>query len=145
MYQIIILILIIVVTLNLTKKNNSIKYINPIVVKKSKIAGRGVFANRDFKKDEIIEICPTLIENQKKIKGIFKDYYYETHAGKNKVVLPFGLCVFYNHSFNPNVYGYESVKKQKFTNKASRDIKKGEELTVNYGKNYWNSRKIIIK
>ena len=45
----------------------------------------------------------------------------------------------YNHSDNHNIE-HDQDGKGNMIYKAGRDIKKGEELYVNYGQKYWSSR-----
>ena len=95
-----------------------------IIVKKSKIEGKGVFANRNFKKGEIVIKWDT----SKKINK--KEFNKLSDKEKKYVALIEGKYIvnqsptkFVNHSCNPNT----SVKK--FCDVAIRDIKKGEEIT----------------
>ena len=47
-----------------------------IKFKKSKLDGNGIFAITDIQKDEIIEICPIIILNEKDTKEIDKTHLY---------------------------------------------------------------------
>ena len=126
-------------------KNNSVKsdpYTDKISVKQSLISGggRGVFAEKDFKKGEVIEVCPLLTDYKKNFaNSIIKDYTFKSKFKPDQEVIVFGMCSMYNHSDNFNVAHNQDPENMIF--RASRDIKKGEELYVNYGENYWNSRK----
>ena len=98
-----------------------------------------MFAEKDFKQDEVIEICPLLTdykENFKKSK--IKDYTFKSKFKKGQEVIVFGMCSMYNHSNDFNVHHNQDPENMIY--KAARDIKKGEELYVNYGGDYWNSR-----
>ena len=117
-------------------------YGNGISMKKSLIpnSGRGVFAEKDFKKDEVIEICPLITDTRKNIvKSKIEDYAFKNAFNDNEVVIAFGMCSMYNHSDNFNVVHKQDPENMIYV--AKRDIKKGEELYVNYGKGYWNTRK----
>ena len=121
-------------------KSTVIEY-DKFIVKESLIpnSGRGVFSNKDFKKGEIVEICPLISDKKENInKSIIKDYTFKNKF-KDEEVIVFGLCSLYNHSDNNNIY-HDQDGKGNMVYKAVRDIKKGEELYVNYGSNYWNSR-----
>ena len=125
---------------NNTLKNNS--YTDKISVKQSLIpnGGRGVFAEKDFKKGEVIEVCPLLTDYKKNFANSkIKDYTFRSKFKPDQEVIVFGMCSMYNHSDNFNVGHNQDPENMIFT--AARDIKKGEELYVNYGENYWNSRK----
>ena len=127
------------------KNNNSVKsnpYTEKISVRQSLIpnSGRGVFAEKDFKKGEVIEVCPLLTDYKKNFyNSKIKDYTFKSKFKPDQEVIVFGMCSMYNHSDNFNVAHNQDPENMIFT--AARDIKKGEELYVNYGTNYWNSRK----
>jgi SET domain-containing protein len=115
---------------------------NKIYIARSRIvkAGRGVFAARAIKKDEIIETCPVILVPKNDVSNlknsILVEYYF--YFGKNDrllaVALGFGSV--YNHSYKPNAT-YKKVWGDKtIVFIAMRTIKKGEEITVNY--NYGN-------
>ena len=125
---------------NNSLKNNS--YIDKISIKQSLIpnSGRGVFAEKDFKQGEVIEVCPLITDYKKNFeKSKIKDYTFKSKFIPDQEVIVFGMCSMYNHSDNFNVGHNQDPENMIY--KASRDIKKGEELYVNYGTNYWNSRK----
>ena len=112
---------------------------NNIIKKSEMIDGRGVFSTRALKKGKIIEKCPIIEDTWDNISNtVFKDYVFN-HG--NNVVLPIGNCIMVNHSYNPNVSVTHSG--DYYVIIPLRNIKKGEELTVNYGKHWWNERKNI--
>ena len=120
--------------------NNS--YIDKISIKQSLISGggRGVFAEKDFKKGEVIEVCPLITDYKKNFENSkIKDYTFKSKFKPDQEVIVFGMCSMYNHSDNFNVAHNQDPENMIYT--AIRDIKKGEELYVNYGGDYWNSRK----
>jgi hypothetical protein len=110
----------------------NIDYVLPQVeIKKSeKIGSRGVFATKDYKKDDIIEICPTITEETSKFDGILKDYIFK-YDDKHSLVA-FGFCSMYNHSDNYNAL-WTVLSKEQMKIYASKDIKKGEEILISYG------------
>ena len=118
--------------------NNS----DDIYIKKSKIGGkleRGVFANKVFKKDEIIEKAPYIEDKTSNFLGLIRDYIF-SKTDTNSVVA-FGFASLYNHSNTPNAVW-------KITNDyveiiASKQIEKDSEILISYGENYWKTRKDI--
>lgn len=135
----IFMIICIFVYLHMYKDNVIIQ--DKLIVKQSLIegGGRGVFANKDFKKDEIVEICPLISDKKDNInKSIIRDYTFKNKF-KDEEVIVFGLCSIYNHLDNNNIH-HDQDNKGNMIYRALRDIKKGEELYVNYGENYWMSR-----
>jgi len=111
-----------------------------IYIAKSHIlkAGRGVFAAQDIKKGEIIESCPVFVLPRKDYKTLkttaLRDYYFMW--GKTTCAICFGYGSMYNHSYKANATYKKHTKEQVINFIAIKDIKKGEEITVNY--NYGN-------
>ena len=138
------IIIVIIFLFYFFRNNNSVKnnpYTEKISVKQSLIpnSGRGVFAEKDFKK-KVIEVCPLLTDYKKNfVNSKIKDYTFKSKFKPDQEVIVFGMCSMYNHSDNFNVAHNQDPENMIYT--AARDIKKGEELYVNYGTNYWNSRK----
>ena len=113
-----------------------------LVVKQSNIkgAGRGVFAEKNYKKGDVIEKCPYVHDNIDNINGKLVNYYMDgTTLNKNHVIVPFGLCPIYNHDKNSNTH-YEFCEMDSLRVVADRDISPGDELTFNYGENWWKNR-----
>lgn len=109
-----------------------------IEVRKSKIHSKGVFANYDIKKGELVEKAPYIVI---KDKNAVKDYVY-FYTKNNTICLVFGYGSIYNHSNNHNVDFYVDPNNHYFEYYANKDIKKGDELLVTYGSDYWTSRRI---
>ena len=122
----------------------NINYVVPHVeIKMSKeIGSRGVFANKDYKKDDVIEICPTITEETSKFQGILKDYIFKYDDKYSS--LAFGFCSMYNHSDNYNAL-WNVLSKDQIKFYASKDIKKGEEIFTSYGDAYWKTRNELKK
>ena len=138
---IIILLLVLIYFFMNNNSINNISYTDKISIKNSLISGggRGVFAEKDFKKGEVIEVCPLITDYKKNFENSkIKDYTFKSKFKKDQEVIVFGMCSMYNHSNDFNVHHNQDPENMIYT--ASRDIKKGEELYVNYGGDYWNSR-----
>ncbi len=100
--------------------------VNDVIIGKGNLAGKGVYANRNFKKDEVVvkynlkalteEEFENLPENEKKF----------THTHWGVIDLYSEPERYVNHSQDPNTY-------QDLTNQcdvALRDIQKGEMITT---------------
>ena len=97
-----------------------------IVIKKSKISGKGVFAKRDFKKGEIIlRWNPKILTKLEADKLTTKQKHY-LYQEKNKYFLMQPPEKYVNHSCDAN-----TVAKNK-SDIATRNIRKGEEVTSSY-------------
>ncbi len=122
-------------------KPTAMKTIYPskkIYLAKSKIknAGRGVFASQDIDKDEIIEICPMIEIPVDDVfvlqESILATYYFSFDDDRNLLAIVLGFGSVYNHSYEPNAT-YRKISKDKTLEfKAIKDIKKDEEIIVNY-------------
>ena len=105
-----------------------------VVIRDSKIHGKGVFANRDFKKGEaVLEWNPTRLKKEevsnypKKYVIILDDEYVLMRPPERYV----------NHSCEPNA----KTDLANRCDRARRDIKKGEEITVGYGEDGFSENK----
>lgn len=119
-------------------------FLSNILVKKSKaIHGYGVFANQHFKKGDIIEECYLLVSKRGGDKAL-EDYYFQVGRSANGIPLGFGMI--YNHAEEPNADYTLHPKRSLMVFKASRPIKKGEEIFISYGDEGWfNDRRMKLK
>lgn len=106
-----------------------------IYIDKSNIpnCGKGVFAKKGFKKDEIIEIAPILVLEftdfiDTKWNLLFEYYFWMD----DYVALALGYGSLYNHSMDSNCACWLSKKKEIIVFTATRDILKDEEILFNY-------------
>src|SRR3989344_4684432 len=99
-----------------------------LYVAKSKISGKGIFTKKSFKKGETVFI----------LKGELKKWIVTNKTtaqagqnwvgtGKNLWIDPAGIFQYLNHSCNPNM-----GIKGKVVFVAIKDIKEGEEITIDY-------------
>jgi len=104
---------------------------------KSSIAGIGLFADQDILKGEVVwkmnslsilKITPNEYNNLSQIEKDFiqeKDYFWVDEHGN--YMIPIDDSRFINHSCNPNIIDLDDN-----TCVASKDIKREEELTIDY-------------
>jgi len=93
--------------------------------------GRGVFANKNYKIGDIIEVGPLLVgNNDNMFIGLYKNYVWKDNK---KILLLLGYASICNHSDNNNsdVIFYDTFYKLV----AIKDIIKDEEITDTYCKN----------
>jgi hypothetical protein len=115
-----------------------------IYIGKSNIGGkygRGIFANKDFTIDEIIEKAPYIEDKLEKFNGVSRDYVFNTKEGK--VALAFGYASLYNHNDDPNAIWY--FEDERVVIKTKKPIKKEQEIFISYGNEYWKSRNHMNK
>ena len=101
--------------------------------------GRGVFATRAFAEGEDVETCPTVDVADADATGRLNDYVFTSHEDADVVLLVLGYGMLYNHSANPNVE-YVQGEPDTIVFRALRDVEPGEELTIDYGEEWWETR-----
>ncbi len=107
-------------------------------------AGRGIYAKTDINKDEIIEICPVVIISENEVPHLRKtklvNYYFmwgvNPEKDDHKAAICLGFGSIYNHSYTPSATYLKRIDQDAIEFIAVKDIKKDEEITVNY--NYGN-------
>jgi hypothetical protein len=107
-------------------------FINPkIEIKKSPIAGYGMFAKEEIKKKEIVVRWGGEFLTTEEMKGKNKDDYLIIQIDENLWSVErkgeYEDDYYINHSCDSNCWMTDGI-----TFVAKRDIKKGEEITVDY-------------
>lgn len=104
-------------------------------IKTTKKYGRGLYASRNIKKGEIVEISPVLlITKDEAIKisdTLINVYVFEW--GKFDSALAFGHGSLFNHSRNANMVYMSNFQTKEIVFMSNKSIKKGEQLFINYG------------
>jgi len=106
----------------------------PVVLKKSLIQGKGIFAKEEIKKGSVIVRIGQKEryyskEQYRKFSSRYKktlDKFAYWDKNKNRLVYSLDYTKYFNHSCEPNVLNRGSL------DLAAKDIRKGEELTYNY-------------
>lgn len=105
---------------------------NFLIKKKSSIHGIGIFTEQDIKKNAVFyEVPMELISNEPKAKW--------AHIGKNRWVSDEEVLNYINHSCDSNSKLDISDLPRLI---AKRDIKSGEEITVNYNETEKKGEKV---
>lgn len=114
-----------------TNKNNN-------YISKSSIKGadRGLFAGKNYKKGDIIDINPFI---EIKNNAVVNHYCWGCPWNNSLFLLVLGNINFINESLdkkvNVNIFNFDKINK-KIMCKATKDINKDEELYTNYGIGY---------
>jgi hypothetical protein len=119
--------------------NNS----NSIYLSKSKIGGdfgRGVFANKNFNINEVIEKAPYIEDKTTNFVGLIRNYIF--NKTETNSIVAFGFASLYNHSDSPNAIW--KINGEYIEIISSKPITKDDEILISYGNTYWNSRKDSI-
>lgn len=97
--------------------------------------GRGVFAKKRFMPGDILEVSP-FVEIPAKgarslTKTIINSYWYDLDGKRSALGL--GYTSLYNHADEPNAEFAIHSRRRTITIKVIKPIRKGEEITTNYG------------
>ena len=96
-----------------------------VIIGKGNLAGKGVYANKDFKKGEVVIKYNLKLLAEEEFENLPESEKMFVHDHSGTSMLYSEPERYVNHSENPNTY-------QDLINKcdiALRDIKKGEEIT----------------
>ena len=117
-----------------------------VFVAGTKSMGRGVFTKASIAAGTLIELAPVIVMNaeERKLldKTLLHDYIFEWGEERDQCAMALGLVPVYNHSFQSNCEYEMYFTKQVIVVKAVRNIKKGEELFINYN-GEWNSQESV--
>ncbi|MEY2914304.1 MAG: hypothetical protein RLZZ184_3613 [Cyanobacteriota bacterium] len=90
-----------------------------LVFRETETKGRGIFAQQDFAKGDLIERAAVIVIPKQQVKLITKtvllNYYFGWHGESGAIGL--GFASLFNHSYHIIAYKY---------------IRKGQEITINY-------------
>jgi uncharacterized protein len=98
--------------------------------------GRGVFTSENLKKNTVIEISPVLVFSsaERKIaeQTLLFNYFFEWGKTRKSGGLGLGYISIYNHDYHANCDYDMDFDNQLMKIITVKDIKKGEELFINY-------------
>ncbi|XZF16027.1 SET domain-containing protein [Chitinophagaceae bacterium MMS25-I14] len=118
-----------------------------IYIDETENKGRGVFSLNDLPADTVIEVSPVIVmtnEDRKHLdQTLLHDYIFEwTPEGELKCCMALGYISVYNHSYASNCEYFMDYDRDSITIKTVREIKAGEELTINYNGDWNDERKV---
>ena len=106
-----------------------------VIVKNTKKYGRGLYATRNFKKGEIIEISPVVVIEKSDTHTIeataLNLYVFEWNKHSSALALVHGSL--FNHSNRSNVSYMNSFRTKEIVFITTKKIKKGAQLFIDYG------------
>ena len=98
--------------------------------------GRGVFTSKMIKAKTVVEISPVIVmsndERQWLDKTLLHDYIFVWGKMEDQCCMALGWVPMYNHSYKSNCEYFMDFENDTITIETVRDVKKGEELTINY-------------
>lgn len=112
--------------------------------------GHGVFANKFIPADTTIEECHHLRIGHEDCSGIINDYVYElepehddAQAESEYYSLPLGWGSIFNHADEHNTEYWHDVERDLIVFHTIKDVSAGEQLFINYGKSWWETRELL--
>ena len=108
--------------------------------------GRAVFTSETISEDTIIEISPVIVMTKEERtyldKTLLHDYIFEWGEQQDQCCMALGLIPIYNHSYTSNCEYYMDFEEQMILIKTVTKVDAGEELTINYNRD-WNDDKKV--
>ncbi len=105
--------------------------------------GRGVFARRDLRAGEIVEISPVVVPDAQ----LFVSESYKPEIDKyilwwsdekgRECALGLGYLMLYNHAAEKNCEFLRDYERLEITVRTIKDVKAGEELSIHYECPIW--------
>lgn len=106
--------------------------------------GRGVFTSKRIAAGTIVETAPVIVMSMEDRvhldKTLLHDYIFEWGYKNDRCCMALGYVPLYNHSYRSNCEYEMDYEHDLIHIKAVRDIRKGEELFINYNGD-WNDSK----
>lgn len=106
--------------------------------------GMGVVANEDIESGAFVEVAPVIVCKNNAISSDDEVFKYAISWGDG-LAMSLGWTMMYNHSDHNNCEFSINIHDGLLAILTIREIKKGEQLTVNYGPNWFSSRGIEKK
>lgn len=115
----------------------------------SRLGGRGVFTSADISEGSIIEVSPAIVMPKADREYLDKtglyDYYFIWGKDDHQCAIVLGYGSMYNHAYEPNAEYSADYEANTLDFFALRNIKAGEEITVNYNGNPEEHDKLWFK
>ncbi len=109
-----------------------------VKVDQSRVHGRGVFATGRIERGSVVDrgFVLSFRDNESEKSSIIDRYAFDYDGSKRCLVL--GIASLCNHNSDPNVEVEIDDEKGTYRLLAVRAIRRGEELFVDYGLEYWD-------
>lgn len=111
-----------------------------IEVKDAGKKGRGIFATQAIPRGTVIEKSPYISipseDFEDLMTTVIRHYWFYVRGGKRtnpSCAIGLGHTSLYNHSKNPNAEWHILPRSKTIKITTLRDIRKGQEITINYG------------
>jgi len=106
-------------------------YVSEVVNK-----GKSVFCSSDIEEGDLIEVCQTIIIPSMEVpvlhRTVLHDYYFSWGEDMKDAAIALGFGSIYNHAVDSNADFILDFEHNTIDIVAIKDIKSGEEITLNY-------------
>lgn len=107
-----------------------------LIVAPSGKDGRGIFTTKNLRTNTVVEMSPVIVLNSRERKTVedtrLGNYIFEWGNTKKQGCIALGYVSLYNHDYAANCVYEMDYDHHMITIRAVRDIRKGEELFINY-------------
>ena len=122
-------------------------YRHPAIVISECEFGHGIFTTRFLPADTTLEECPYLKIRSDECAGALDDYVFnletaEENGDTDVYSLVLGWGSLFNHSDRHNTEYWHDTDRDLIVFHTVRDVSAGEQLFVNYGTEWWDSREL---
>jgi uncharacterized protein len=108
--------------------------------------GRGVFTSKNLKTGDLIETSPVIVMNSEEKnlldKTLLHDYIFLWGKNETECCIALGYLSIYNHDYKSNAEYEMDFLKSVIRIRTVRNIKKREEIFINYN-GTWNNSKPV--
>ena len=98
--------------------------------------GRGIFAKKQFKPNEIIDVSTYIEDDKENINGILLNYVFYDEKKPNKRYIGFGSAPLFNFSEDNNAEYFIDDNHTLIVIKAKKTIQADEEIFLPFNKDY---------
>jgi uncharacterized protein len=118
-------------------------YLHPdIKIFKTSSMGNGIKAIDVIECDTVIEVSPVIVMDAAARllldKTLLHDYIFVWGDNEDEICMAQGYVSIYNHSYSANAEYEMNFDTNSISIKVIRDVKKGEEITINYNGDWDN-------
>jgi SET domain-containing protein len=111
---------------------------DPVEVRTSPLHGRGLYATRALRHDEVVVEAPALILEADEVDALAEHRLasYLVAWDEERAGVPFGVVSFTNHAPEPNAHLVVDHDALTVSLVTLRRVAAGEELTIDYGEDH---------
>ncbi len=110
--------------------------------------GRGVFTSENLPAGRVVEISPVIVMSAEERvlldQTLLHDYIFLWGKDESKCCVALGYISIYNHDYHSNAEYEMNFTASTIRITTVRDIKKGEEIFINYNVSWNDSKRVLF-